>query len=220
MTILFAADRHGGARPGAALFAEIKGDFDFEFFEDDWSCFERGPLAGRHELVVLNMIAGMSGVAPPGAAAEREVRAYAEAGGSFLLLHGASAAFWPWDWWRPIVGFRWVRPDDPDGAERSVHPRRPYRVARAKCRHPLVARLVEMDLPEDEIYLRLEQTCPTMTLLETTTDEGTFPVCHENATPWGGRVIGFTPGHKPEVARRPELVANVRTLIEYLTQRR
>ena len=37
-----------------------------------------------------------------------------------LLLHGSSAAFWHWDWWRRIVGYRWVRGNDPDGIPASA----------------------------------------------------------------------------------------------------
>lgn len=214
--ILFAADRHYDAHCGRTLREAIRPHYDIEFFEDDWTCFERDDLARRYELIVLNMIAGSCDVPFPGPEAERGVRAWAEAGGAFLLLHGSSAAFWHWDWWRPIVGFRWVRGNDPDGVVPSTHPHRPCRLRRAKTRHRLVSRLLELDLPEDEIYIRLEQTCPTMTLLETATDEGVFPVCHENRTPWGGRVLGYTPGHRPEVVASEGMVANCRVLIDDL----
>ncbi len=151
-TIVFAADNHYDTHGGAALYEQIRGAYDIAFFEDDWSGLVDADLMGRCGLLMLNMIAGICGVEPPGPEAEKQVRAYVERGGSLLLLHGASAAFWHWDWWRPIVGHRWVRGEDPDGAPESMHPVRPYRVTVAKCRHPLRSCLRDMDLPEDEDY--------------------------------------------------------------------
>jgi hypothetical protein len=211
--ILFAADNHYGQHSGRAVYEGIRDRYEIDFHEDDWSCFER-PLVDRVDLLVLNMIAGTCDVPPPADACEEHVRAYVDAGKPMLLLHGGSAAFWPWDWWRALVGFRWVRGNDPDGFESSTHPVRPYDVRVCKARHPLCAKLQDMSLPEDEIYTCLEQTCPTWTLMETTTDEGTFPMCYEAATPAGGRVLGFLPGHHPEVCGRPELLANVSTIME------
>jgi len=164
---------------------------------------------------MLNLIADTCDVPPPRSEAEPHVRAYVEAGGGFLLLHGASAAFWHWDWWRPLVGFRWVRSDDPDGVEKSTHPKRPFGVEAAKSRHPLGGQLQPVNLPEDEIYINLEQTCPALTLMTTTTDEGTFPQYYVCDTPYGGTVLGYIPGHKPEVVRNPKMVANCRTLMDY-----
>lgn len=214
--ILFAADNHYGMHPGRVLHEQIADRYQIEFHEDDWSCLEQPDLAERYELLMLNMIADTCGVAPPPRSASGPVRAYLESGKPVLLLHGASAAFWQWDWWRPLVGFRWVRGEDPDGVATSTHPTREYALQRAKVRHPLAAALREIELPADEIYIDLEQTCPTLTLLETQTDEGTFPQCYETRTPWGGRLMGYLPGHAPEVVRHPDMVANCCTLIDNL----
>jgi len=214
--ILFVADDHYQARPGARLYECIRDSYDIEFFENDWTGLRAPDLAERCDLLALNLIAGTGETPPPGPEAETQVRRYLENGGRLLLLHGASAAFWHWDWWRPIVGFRWVRGDDPDGFEPSTHPKRPYSVTVAKCRHPLCRILLPMDLPEDEIYTRLEQTRPATILMETTTDEGTFVQCYETTTPWGGAVLGFLPGHRQEVVQAPAFVANCRTLIDSL----
>lgn len=217
--ILFAADRHYDVHPGRVLYQAIQDTYAIEFHEDDWSCFEQADLKDRYDLLMLNMIAGTCDVPPPGAAAEPHVRAYVEAGGNLLLLHGSSAAFWPWDWWRPLPGFRWVRGNDPDGIPASTHPKRPYQVKVAKTRHPLCDRLQEVDLPEDEIYIELEQTCPTLTLMQTTTVEGTFPQCYLCWTPFGGTIAGYLPGHRPDVVGDPRMVANVRILLDYLLAR-
>ena len=127
-------------------------------------------------------------------------------------------AFWPLPSgrWRPIVGLRWVRHGDPDGTAASHHPVRPYQVVVSETRHPLCTQLADMDLPRDEVYMKLEQTCPVMVLMETTTDEGTFPQCHINQTPWGGTMIGFLPGHRKQVIRSKSVLDNCRVLINYL----
>ena len=91
--ILFAADRHYDMYPGRVLYEAIQSHYDIDFYEDDWSCFAQGNLAERYELMVLNMIAGTCEVPPPADSTEGNVKAYAEAGGYFLLLHGSSAAF-------------------------------------------------------------------------------------------------------------------------------
>lgn len=214
--ILFAADNHYGARPGAVLNEALQSRFPMHFAEDDWSALADPALMRECRLLILNLISG-TGTAPvPGEAVERQVRAYLERGAPLLLLHGASAAFWQWDWWRPLVGFRWVRPSDPDGFAPSTHPRYPCCVTIAKNRHPLCRKLQPMELPDDEVYIGLEQTCPAITLMETTLPEGTFPQCYICETPWGGTLAGFLPGHTPEVTRHPGVVENVSVLIRHL----
>ena len=135
---------------------------------------------------------------------------------SRFLLHGSSAAFWQCAWWRSIVGFRWVRKDDPDGFSPSSHPIRPYLVKVAKSRHPLCQQLQDVAQPSDEIYINLEQSCPTTTLMTTTIEEGTFPMAYETITPWGGKIVSYLPGHAPAAVRQLGNVTNCRSIIEYL----
>ncbi len=216
--ILFLADSHYGTHAGRALYECIKDDYEIEFVENECRCLESGGLHDRYQLLILNMIAGCCNLSMPSHDAESAVRSFVEKGGNLLLLHGGSAAFWECDWWRRIVGFRWVRGEDEDGFPPSTHPVRPYTVKVAKSRHPLCRKLRNMDLPEDEIYINLEQTVPTTTLMETVTDEGTFPMCYETITQWGGRILGYLPGHNPDVIRRRDNVANCRVLIDELLQ--
>jgi type 1 glutamine amidotransferase len=214
--IFFFADNHYEARPGAAIYESVASKFDIAFFEDDLSALTSESFKEKCDLLILNLIAGTGKGEMAGCEMEQAVRSYLEKGGSMLLLHGASAAFWHWDWWRTLVGFRWVRGNDPDGVEASWHPVRPYKVEVSKSRSPLTKQLKAMDLPQDEIYIHLEQVCPALTLMETRTDEGTFPQCWENKTPWGGRVIGFLPGHRKEVAGGDAVAENVTVLIQDL----
>ena len=212
--IVFVADDHYGAHPGAVLAGCLRDRYHCRFFENDWTGLEHRLLA-QCRLLILNLIAGTCNQPLPGPDAEQAVQAYVRSRKPVLLLHGGSAAFWHWDWWRPLVGCRWVRGDDPDGFQPSVHPKAPYRVEVAKCRHPLCRRLRGMNVPEDEIYTQLEQTLPVWQLMTTTIDDGTFVQAYEATTPYGGKVLGFLPGHRAEVVKMPVLVNNVATMIEY-----
>ena len=214
--ILFVADDHYKARPGFMLAEKLKADYDLEFHENEWTALEQDHLIQRYDLIILNMISHTCGIQAPGVQAEKSVKEYLEAGGSMLLCHGSSAAFWHWDWWRPLVGFRWVRGQDPDGVEPSTHPKRPFTVRPAKCSHPLVKKLKVAEFPEDEIYIHLEQTCPVTILMETTTDEGTFPQVYLTQTPWGGQLISTLPGHAMEVVQSDINVSNTKVLIDSL----
>lgn len=212
MSILFASDIHYDTHGGRALYEALGGDIDFH--EDEWSCFEE-PLVGRVDLLILSMISGACDIPPPSEAAEQNVRAYVESGGDLFLVHSGSAAFWQCDWWRALVGFRWVRGEDPDGFPHSLHPTQPYTVVVSKTRHPLAQKLQPVEIPADELYTQLEQTCPTVTLMETTVEAGTYPMCYESHTAWGGRIVGYLPGHAAEVVQFPGNVANCRAIIDY-----
>jgi hypothetical protein len=216
--ILFAADNHFKTHAGKVLYEKISAEYDIEFHEDDWTCFNESNLAGKYSLIMLNMISGTCDVPVPDAAAEKNVKEYLETGAPLLLLHGSSAAFSQWSWWREIVGFRWVRNDDPEGFEESTHPVVPFVVEVAKCRHPLCKRLKEVDVPTDELYINLEQTCPTTMLMNTTTELGTFPMCYETISPWDGKIIGYIPGHKKEIVELENNISNCRETINYLLQ--
>jgi len=215
MSILFAADNHYDTHGGRALYEALAGDYDIEFHEDEWSCLDE-PLAGRVDLLMLAMISGACDIPAPSAAGEENVRGYLEAGGALFLIHSGSAAFWLSDWWRPNVGYRWVRGEDPDGFPNSSHPVQAYDVVVAKTRHPLARALQPVRIPEDELYTQLEQTCPAVTLLETTTAEGTYPMCYASQTEWGDRVVGYLPGHAADVVKLPGNVANCRVIMDYL----
>ena len=216
--IYFFADDHYGVHPGKVIFEnlpeKLKGNI--RFVENDWTLLESGDWLADCDLLVLNMIGTTCKLPHPGEGAERAVRSYCERGGNALLLHGSSAAFWEWDWWRKIVGYRWVRGNDPDGVPASTHPTKPYSLRLAKARHPLMKQLAAFDLPADEIYTELEQVSPSMVLMDTMIEEGVFPQCTETLTPWGGKFIGFLPGHAPAVTSNPALIRTVAVLIGYL----
>ena len=216
--IYFFADNHYGVHPGKVIYEHLPVELKekITFFNDEWEPLEHSDWNRDCELLILNMIGATCDQPHPGADAEKRVRSYLERGGDVLLLHGSSAAFWEWAWWRKIVGFRWVRPNDPDGVPASTHPKKPYFIRLAKCRHPLTEKLTAFQLPEDEIYTELEQVSPSMILMDTMIEEGVFPQCLETVTPWNGKFVSFLPGHKPEATGNPELIRNVTALIDYL----
>ena len=217
----FFADNHYGVHPGKVIFEHLPAELQQKtaFFEDDWSDMETPGFAGKYDLLILNMIGDTCNVPHPAPAAEKEVRQYLENGGSMLLLHGAGAAFWQWEWWRNIVGFRWVRPNDPDKVEASYHPVKPYSLRLCKSRHPLMEKLQAVELPGDEIYAKLEQVSPAHILMDTAIEEGVFPQCFEAVTPWGGKLVHFIPGHSPEVTSNPVIISNICAIINYLEKK-
>lgn len=216
--IYFFADSHYGVNPGKHIFESLGKSLKkrIVFTEDSWELLESGRWVDECELLILNMIAGTCGQPMHGSGAEKAVRKYCEKGGNILLLHGSSAAFWEWAWWREIAGLRWVRPNDPDGVAASTHPVKAYKVIPAKARHELAGKLKEVDFESDEIYINLEQTAPLMILMTTHIEEGTFPQCCEAISPWSGKIVSFIPGHKPEATTKEELIFNVDTIIQYL----
>ena len=216
--IYFFADDHYQSFPGRNIFENLPGSLKerITFAENDWSLLESGSWLNDCEVLMLNMIGTTCNLPHPGINAEKAVRAWCEKGGNILLLHGSSAAFWQWAWWRRIVGFRWVRPGDPDQVSSSTHPVAPYSLRVKKVRHPLAEKLTACDLPQDEIYTELEQVSPAMILMDTAIKEGVFPQCMESITPWGGKMVSFLPGHAPEVTASPAIIANVTAIMEYL----
>ena len=112
--ILFAADNHYGTHAGQNLYECLRPHHEIQFHEDDWRCLIEGNLAEKYDLLMFHLIGGTCDVPAPGPVAEQQVKEYLQAGKPMFLLHGSSATFWQCAWWRSIVGFRWVRKEDPD----------------------------------------------------------------------------------------------------------
>lgn len=219
--IYFFADNHYGVHPGKNIFESLPPELKnrMTFIEDDWSLLESGKWLDDCELLVLNMIGDTCNIPHPDENAEKAVKTWFENGGNALLLHGSSAAFWHWDWWRKIVGYRWVRPNDPDGVPNSTHPVKPYSLRITKNRHPLSSKLVPFELDTDEIYTELEQVSPAMVLMDTFIEEGVFPQCLETITPWNGKLLNFIPGHHVHATTNTALIKNIVSITEYLLEK-
>lgn len=217
--ILFLCDNHFGTHGGRLIAESLKDSGTrVHLVEDDFDKPLGSKLWAQTDLLVLHLIAATSGNPLPCDALCEEVLAYLRCGKPVLLLHGASAAFWHKDWWRTNTGLRWVRKDDPDGSAASWHPVRPFRLKRSKTPHPLATRLVPIDFPSDEIYIELEQTRPIWTLMQVTTDEGTYPQACLSQTQWGGAVGCYLPGHAPLLVSLPQNTHNVREFVNWLRQ--
>jgi len=218
--IYFFADDHYGAHPGKVLYEHFPETLKHTivFAENDWSIMEKGAWTNDCELLILNMIGETCSLPHPNAEAEKHVLEYCRRGGNILLLHGSSAAFWRWDWWRTFCGLRWVRPNDPDGVAASTHPVEAYDLTVTKTRHPLARRLHDFSLPTDEIYTALEQTAPLDILMTTTVGGRSWPQLVETTSAFGGKIVSFLPGHAPEATGNTDLVQTVLTLIDYLTK--
>lgn len=216
--IYFFADSHFDKHCGLKLFEQFPEQLKQRtvFTENSWEILENGQWDQDCELLILNMIGTTCGQPHAGCNAEAAVKRYVERGGNILMLHGSSAAFWQWAWWREICGFRWVRPNDPDNIERSVHPVRTFTTSVAKSRHRLISELEEFTLADDEIYIRCEQTLPMTVLMETHTEEGIFPQCVECLTSYGGKEIIFLPGHHVSSFENKAFIRNNFVLIDYL----
>lgn len=213
--LLFLADDHYQQYCAQHLMPAFEGH-QVIYALNDWSPLADPQLCQEQELLVLHMIAGTCGNPLPDERHEAQLRRWIEDARPLLLLHGSSAAFWHWPWWQDLVGWRWVRPNDPSGLPASTHPVRPYRLQRAKGRHPLIAQLQDIDLPSDEIYIELEQTCPSWILLETCTDEGTFPMAHCHQCASGSLFASFLPGHAPAVTQDPRIHRSIRCIADWL----
>ena len=218
MAVYFFADDHFGQHTGKNIFENLPAAVRerIVFAENDLEILESGKWLDDCELLVLNLIGGTCNVPHAGAGAEIALKKWCEKGGNILLLHGSSAAFWQWDWWRGIVGMRWVRPGDPDNVEKSTHPKKPYQLRVCKNRHPLSSRLVPFELDTDEIYIELEQVSPISILMDTFIEEGVYPQCFETVTPWNGKLVSFLPGHCPGAVANAGLLANIEEIIKYL----
>jgi hypothetical protein len=216
MSILFLADDHFGSLGGRRLKEALDDKFDFSFHENgDYVEYLKKADFSNHSALVTCAIGDTCGVPHAPAECEEAFREWLETGVPVVLLHGGSATFWKWSWWRRLVGLRWVRGNDPDGIEPSYHPVEPYPIKATQSSHPLAAKLTPFDAPKDEIYLKLEKTQPLEVLLETEFEGTRYPLAHASKSQFGNPVYGYLPGHHPEVVLHPANLANVEAIIRH-----
>ena len=219
--IYFFADDHYGTHAGRCLYGQLPMELRVRmvFTENDWSLLESGRWTVDCELLILHCIAGTCGQPMPGEGAENAVQKYLARGGNVLLLHGSSAAFWHWPWWRRIVGLRWVREHDPDGAAPSTHPHAPCRVETVPSLHPLAKVLKPFDVEEDEVYINLQDEGSVTVLMTTEVAGKRYPQCFEAQSAAGSRMVSFLPGHRHENIHNKTLIEDVAVLINDLLGR-
>lgn len=215
MRILFLADNHYGTYCGRAVYTALQADYDGDLLEDDYGDKLADLDYSAYGMLVTWAIGDTPGAPHAPATAAAPLRAWLSQGVPMVLLHGGSASFWQWDWWRELVGYRWVRKSDADGFSPSVHPIVPYELLPVKGRHPLCPRLEAFAVPQDELYIELEETRPVQRLLEATHAGRSYAQAWATSNPWGGTVLGYLPGHDPAVAASGPNLANIRTLLDY-----
>ncbi|KAF0095899.1 MAG: hypothetical protein E1N59_675 [Puniceicoccaceae bacterium 5H] len=216
MKLLFLSDHHYETFGGRILADKLGQRFDLTYWEDDY-----GPRLNEVDLNVFDLLVTCAIGDTPGAPhappeAEAPVRGWLAKGVPVMLIHGGSATFWQWDWWRELVALRWVRGNDPDGVAPSTHPIVPFQLERTKARHPLVDQLEPLALPQDELYIQLEETRPLQRLLETSYEGKSYPMAYVSVNQWGGPVLGYLPGHDPAVVALEQNMANVERMLAFL----
>jgi hypothetical protein len=210
--IYFFADNHFEARPGFHLHEKLKTDFEIKFFEDDISVLSKPGCLDDCSLLMINMICGIGKLPQPSPEAEAEVKKYCVSGRPLFLIHAGSAAFTQWDWWRRLTGLRWVRENDPEGLAPSVHPVKDFMVRRTE--KEIVKGLKAFTLKNDEIYTNLAQTADIDVLLETEIDGKTCPMAFKSKNEWGGKIMGFLPGHLPKSFENQDMLYDIELLIK------
>jgi hypothetical protein len=214
--ILFLADNHFKNHPGKHIYRKIKERYDISLAEDDLSPLNEDLTV--FDLIVLHLIPGTPNSNPLDTAKERHLKAYVDSGRPLLILHGSSALLPGMDWWRELVGMRWVRGGDIWGVERSTHPHDPFEVVRTKNMHPLRERLVDFSA-DDELYINLEHTSPVLTLMEANWGGRSWTQCYVKRSPAGGKVAAFIPGHRQDIVESEAVISNICTLIDWCLEK-
>ncbi len=212
--VLF-ADRHYDAFPGRTQAALLRPLCDLTYIEEDYPALITALEARPRAIFAVNAIAGTPGnlTLPP--ELESPLHARLAAGAPLWVLHGGSAAFWPWVWWRRLMPLRWVRNGDPDGVPASTHPVVPLRLTPTTFARERLPGLAEVALPTDENYIKLAEHYPFETWLTTSHEGVVYPQAYSAVTPWGGALHGFIPGHTPDALAHPDYAKTFTTLATY-----
>ncbi len=209
--ILF-ADRHYDSFPGRTQAALLRPLCELTYIEEDYSALIAALAAQPGAILAVNSIAATPGNLTVPSELEAPLRAHLAAKAPLWILHGGSAAFWPWAWWRQLMPLRWVRNGDPDNAPVSTHPVVPLLLTPTAFARAQLPALTEVQLPVDENYIQLAEQQPFDTWLTTTFDGVVYPQAYSATTPWGGALHGFIPGHKPESLAHPDYAKTFTTL--------
>ena len=213
--ILFLADNHYSKHPGKHIYRKIRDRYDITFAEDDLSPLNEDLTV--FDLIALHLIPGTPNSDPLDSVMEGHLKAYVDSGRPLLILHGSSALLPGVDWWRELVGLRWVRGGDPGGGERSTHPGDPFEVVRTKNMHPLSEALVDFRA-DDELYINLEHTSPVLSLMEASWGGRSWTQCYVKRSPAGGKVGAFIPGHRQDIVASDGVISNISSMIEWLLE--
>ena len=199
--IIFFADRHFGSFVGKVQ-AEILSEFSrVVYIEEDYGLLVEALGEHPESILAVNAITATPGNETLPAEAEAPIKAHLERGNDLWVLHGASAAFWPWKWWRDLMKIRWVRNNDPDGAEPSWHPVEPYLLSVTEQGAVAVQSLENLKVPKDELYVALAEEPGAEVWMTASYDGHAWPQVYTFPSAWNSNVRGWIPGHDPEVMK-------------------
>ncbi len=198
--ILF-ADRHYGTHAGRWIAGHLSDLTDVVFVEEDYDALIRAIHDRPGEALAFHAIFATPGNESMPPEMESVIRTHLDGGADVWILHGGSAAFWPWTWWRQLMRVRWVRKDDEDVSTPSWHPVIPYRIEVTDTGEARCPGLESLDLPEDELYVNLHQSGDIETWMTAEYEGVAWPQVYTHPGLSGGTVYGWIPGHKPEVIR-------------------
>lgn len=213
--ILFLGDNHYQSYGARAIAGALDCEYRITYLEDNYGEALLDIDLSHFDFLITAAIGDTPEAPHAPSEAEGGVQSWLSTGIPILLLHGGSATFWRWSWWRALTGLRWVRREDPDGLPASIHPVCEYKLQKAKGRHPLMDQLREIDVPTDEIYTKLAGTRPFTRLMETTLNGETHTQAYSSINDWGAPVLGYLPGHKSDIAASADNIANIRAMIQY-----
>ena len=213
--VIYFSDRHYDAFPGRAQAELLKPLCELLYIEEDYSALLDALKRWPEATLAFNSIVGTPGNMLAPAEVEVPLHTHLARGAALWILHGGSAAFWPWAWWRQAMPLRWVRNADPDNLTPSTHPVVPFLITPTPYALEHLPGLTEVSLPADEIYIRLAAHQPFTTLLTTCHDGVVYPQAYESRTPWGGALHGFLPGHNSACLSNPDYIKTFTTLAKH-----
>ena len=203
VVILF-ADRHYGAAPGRAQAELLRPFCKVHYIEEDYSALIAALAAHPEATLAFNSIAGTPGNPAPAPELEAPLKAHLAAGRPLWILHGGSAACWPWAWWRQLMPLRWVRNGDPDQMPVSTHPVVPLHLVATPAALAFFPNLPAItDLPTDELYIKLAAQHSFETWLTINYEGVDYPQACSATSAWGGAIHCFLPGHSAEALGHP-----------------
>lgn len=126
------------------------------------------------------------------------LRAFAEAGRGIVVLHHALVSYPDWDWYRDLIGGRYL--EQPRGGHAASSYRHDERMAIAVARaHPVTEGLAPFTLL-DETYKGMWLAPSNTVLLTTDNPTGDPAVAWVSGYPHA-RVVTIQPGHGPDAHR-------------------
>jgi len=137
----------------------------------------------------------------------RTLETWVEGGKPLVLIHAALGAYPDWDRYKEWAGRHWVW----DGPAKSAHPHQASEL-RVLSDANLALAWETAWLPQDEVFIQLQQAAPCRDLLTAQIPEGTFPAA------WISRQrpnIGvWVPGHRRDLWRVPAMREGLIALIQ------